>query len=162
MFRIDRPIARISSSLVLYCVPCSDSFTLAYVRAVLNLHTGRSLAPLAMGDPGTSTILIWYVLSIPLRFLHQSERITVRDTVQHKRWTYPCYRAVNKEHQQRWTCWWCISPSKHLENCDKQGGGGGTKLKVHKCCTPVNETMSEILNCCHYFLSNPCRMKKFL
>ena len=27
--RIDRPIARISSSLVLYCVPRSGSFTLA-------------------------------------------------------------------------------------------------------------------------------------
>ena len=29
MFRIDRPIARISSSLVLYRVPFSGSFTLA-------------------------------------------------------------------------------------------------------------------------------------
>ena len=29
LFRIDRPIARISSSLVLYRIPRSDSFTLA-------------------------------------------------------------------------------------------------------------------------------------
>ena len=23
-----------------------------------------------------------------------------------KRWTYPCYKAVNMEHQQKWTRWW--------------------------------------------------------
>ena len=27
---------------------------------------------------------------------------------------------------------------------------------VHKCCTPVNEAMSEISNRWHYFLSNSC------
>ena len=41
------------------------------------------------------------------------------DLVQHKRWTYPCYRAVNTELQQRWTCWWCTLPSKHLTKGDK-------------------------------------------
>ena len=35
-----------------------------------------------------------------------------------------------------------------------------TILKVHKCCTPVNKAMSEISNCCHYFLSNPCSYKQ--
>ena len=34
--------------------------------------------------------------------------------------------------------------------------GGMTILKVHKCCTSVNKVMSEISNCCHYILSNPC------
>ena len=29
-----------------------------------------------------------------------------------------------------------------------------TILNVHKCCTSVNKAMSEISNCCHYFLSN--------
>ena len=33
---------------------------------------------------------------------------------------------------------------------------GATILKVLKCCTPVNRVMSEVLNCGHYFLSNPC------
>ena len=33
---------------------------------------------------------------------------------------------------------------------------GATILKVHKCCTPGNKAMSEISNCFHYFLSNPC------
>ena len=111
-----------------------------------NLHTGRPLAPLAMGNSGTSTVLIRYE-SMRLRSLHQSERSTTRDPVQHKRWTYPCYRAVNLEHQQRWT---------RLPNIwQKVIHKGATILKVHKCCTPVNEAMSEISNCCHYFLSSP-------
>ena len=29
-----------------------------------------------------------------------------------------------------------------------------TILIVRKCCTPVNKAVSEILNCCHYFLYN--------
>ena len=32
-----------------------------------------------------------------------------------------------------------------------------TILKVHKCCTLVNKAMSEISNCCLYFLSNLCK-----
>ena len=36
-----------------------------------------------------------------------------RGPVQHKRWNYPCYRAINTEHQQRW--WWYPTPSKHIE-----------------------------------------------
>ena len=38
--------------------------------------------------------------SMRLRSLRQSERTTMRDPVQHKRWTYPCYRAVNTKHKQ--------------------------------------------------------------
>ena len=76
------------------------------------------LVPLAMGDSGTSTTLTRYE-SMWLQSLRQSERITVRDPVQHKRWTYPCYRAVNMEHQQKWTHWWCTIPSKHLAKGDK-------------------------------------------
>ena len=38
----------------------------------------------------------------------------IGDPEQHKRWTYPCYRAVSTEHQQRWTRWWCTTPSKHI------------------------------------------------
>ena len=51
------------------------------------------LAVLTMGDSGTSTVLTRYE-SMRLRSLHQSERTTARDPVQHKRWTYPCYRVV--------------------------------------------------------------------
>ena len=75
------------------------------------------LLPLAMGDSGTSTILTLYE-SMRLRSLRQSERISSRESVQQKRWTYPCYRAVNSERQQRWTRW-CTAPSKHFENGDK-------------------------------------------
>ena len=67
------------------------------------------LAPLAMGDSGTSTVLT-RCESIRLRSLRQNERTTARGPVLHKRWTYPCYRAVNMEHQQRWTRWWCTTP----------------------------------------------------
>ena len=77
-----------------------------------------SLALLSMGDSGTSTILTQYE-SMQLWSLHQSERTTARDPVQHKRWTYPCHKAVNTEYQQRWTCWWCMTPSKHLARSDK-------------------------------------------
>ena len=38
--------------------------------------------------------------------------------------------------------------------------GGVTILKVHKWCTLVNKAMSEISNCCHYFLYNTC-MSRF-
>ena len=76
---------------------------------------------------------------------HIGERTTARDPVQHKRWTYPSYRAVNTEHQQGWTRWWCTTPSKHLVKVISKGGA--SILKVHKCCTPVNKAMSEILNC---------------
>ena len=31
-----------------------------------------------------------------------------------------------------------------------------TILKAYKCCTSVNKAISEILNWCYYFLSNPC------
>ena len=57
--------------------------------------------------------------SMRLRSLRQSERTTARDPVQHKRWTYPCYRAVNTEHKVRWMHWWCTTPSRHLAKRDK-------------------------------------------
>ena len=55
------------------------------------------LAPLAMGDSGTSTVVNRYE-PMRLRSLRQSKRTIARDPVQHKRLTYPCYRAVNLEH----------------------------------------------------------------
>ena len=58
--------------------------------------------------------------SMRLRSLRQSEW-TKRLLVQHKRWTYPCSRAVNTEYQQRWTCWWQTTPSKHLAKGHKSG-----------------------------------------
>ena len=124
---IGRPIIRISLSLVLYRVPRSCSFTLA--KRSYRMDSGENdvtwctephhsswqckesyrccchgpPAPLAMGDSGTSTILPRYE-SMWLRSLHQSERTTARDSVHQKRWTYPCFRAVNKELQQMNPC----------------------------------------------------------
>ena len=55
--------------------------------------------------------------SLRLRSLHQSERTTARDPVQYKRWTYSCSRAVNTEHQWRWTRWCCTTSYKPLPKC---------------------------------------------
>ena len=60
--------------------------------------------------------------------------------------TYPCYRVVYKEHQQKCTSWWCKTPSKNLAKVDTYGS---YYVKVHKCSTPENKAMSEISNCCH-------------
>ena len=73
----------------------------------------RPLAALAMGDSGKSTVLNRYE-SMRLRSLRQSERTTARDPVEHQIWTYPCYRVVNSEHQQRWMRWWSMTPSKYF------------------------------------------------
>ena len=76
------------------------------------------LTPLAMGDSETSTVLAQYefhaiTISSPKWKNH------CKGPVQHKRWTYACYRAVNMEHQQTWMCWWCTAPSKHLAKGDE-------------------------------------------
>ena len=52
--------------------------------------------------------------SMRLWSLHQSERTTERDPVQHKTWTYPCYRVINTEHQKEMD-----TPSKHLAKGDE-------------------------------------------
>ena len=79
------------------------------------------LTQLATGHSGTSTLRTRYK-SLRLRFLRQSERTTARDSVQHKRWTYPCYRAVNTEHQQKCTYRWCTTPYKHFAKADTWEG----------------------------------------
>ena len=167
LFRIDCPIVHISTSLVLCRVFRCGSFTLPkrswshglrrkrrhlVVQNPISLNDNvRSHTSATMGGSVTSSVHTRYG-SIRLRSLRQSERTTARDRVQHKGWTFPCYRAVNKEYEQRWARWWCTTPSKHLVKFNK----GATIQNVHKCCTPVNKAMSEILNCCHYLLSSPC------
>ena len=77
-----------------------------------------------------------------------------RDPVEN-RWTYPCFRAVNTGHQQRWTRWWCKTPSKHLLKVIM----GRLYWRYINAEPPVNKAMSAILNCCHYILSNLCKIK---
>ena len=82
-------------------------------------------------------------------------RVTRYNTIQHGT-TYPCYRAIKSEYQNRWTLWWCTTfPNIRQKVINK----GVTILKVCKCCIPVNKATSEISNYCHYFLSNPCSCK---
>ena len=82
-------------------------------------HGGiEPLAPLAMGDSETSTYSphmspcdhdLFAEGKEPLR----GSRYNTRDEL---------IRAVgrsNTEHQQRWTRWWCTTPSKHLKKGDK-------------------------------------------
>ena len=48
------------------------------------------------------------------------ERTTARNPVQQKRFTNPCYMAVNTK-QQIWTRWWCTMHSTHLVKGDNMG-----------------------------------------
>ena len=93
-----------------------------------------------------------------LRYVRQSERTTARDAVQYKRLIYPYYRVIITEHEQRWACWLCTTPSKHMANVINKGT---TSVKVHKFCAPVNKSMSEISKCFHYFSCNPWRTQWF-
>ena len=105
MFRADRPIVRISSSLVLYRIPRSGSYSTTFVQRSGENETLRGtephyssfqckeshrccchghLAPLTMGDSVTSILFTRYE-SMRLRSLRQIERTTVRNPIQHKR-----------------------------------------------------------------------------
>ena len=138
IFHIDRPIARISSPLVLYRFPRIISFTLAKRSLSHWLISGRysgcsrinQLTAAQEVRDSRNTVTPCIVMkndgflyhqvssfspeSMRLPSLRQSERTTASDPVQHKRRIYPCYRAVDTEHQQRWTRWWCTTPSKHF------------------------------------------------
>ena len=151
LLRTDRPIVRINSSLVLYRDLRSSSFTLAKRSQSHGLM--RKRRHLMVQNPIILHGNVRSHTAAVTDLLHQNERTTTRDPAQYTRWTYPCYRAVNTEHQQRWTHWWCKTPYKHVTKVINKGV---TILKVHKCCTPVNKAMLEISNCCHYFLSNTC------
>ena len=142
MFHIERPLAWISSSVVLYHAPSQwffhfgEEIVKAWTQKKTTTLGGTEphhsswqckeshccchepLAPLAMGDSGTSTVLTRYE-SMRLRSHRQNEGTTARNPVKHKRWTYPCYMTINTEHQQRWMCWWCMMSSKHLTKGDK-------------------------------------------
>ena len=142
MFHIDWPVARISSSLVLYQVSPQWFFhfgeeiviTWTHIGWVRWMYQNLSL-PAAQEVRDSSSVIPCIVMkndevlyhqlssfspeSIRLRSLCQSERTTAKNPVQHKRWTYPCYRAVSMEQQQRWRRWWCTTASKHLTKGDK-------------------------------------------
>ena len=110
-----------------------------------------SLTSCALADSGTSTVLTRYE-SLRL-YLCQRER-TLRGTRYNTR--DELIRAIGRS----------------IQNINKDGRADGVRrlpniwlkviskmvtiLKVHKCCTPVNKAMSEISNCCHYFLFNSC------
>ena len=70
-------------------------------------------------DSGTSTVLTLMNACDYDLFAKVIKKTTARDPVQHKRLTYPCFKAANTEHQKRWTGWWCTTPSKHLAESDK-------------------------------------------
>ena len=116
------------------------------------------LAPLAMGDSGTSTILTWYEF-MQLWSLCQSERSTTRDPIQPNTYTYPCYRAINTEHKKMDA----LMVYDALQTFGKRWWiSGVTILKVHKFFTSVNKAISEISNCSHYFISSPCMLFSYM
>ena len=111
----DRPTARISSSLVLYRVFRSGSFSLAkrqklhglrrkrrllmvqnpiILHGNARIHTAAAITDLLRPVNGRfwnihRTVLTRYE-SMILRSLRQSERTIARDPAQHNKWTYPC------------------------------------------------------------------------
>ena len=117
IFRIERPIARISHLL---CCTGSLAVVLSFWRRDRNLMDSwedddtswyrtpsffmimqgvtppLSWTSCTAGNSETFTVLNRYE-SKRLVSLRQSERTTVRDLVQQKKWIYPCYRAVNME-----------------------------------------------------------------
>ena len=116
------------------------------------------LAPLTMGDCGTSTVLTRKYESMQLRSLLQTERTSVRWTRYNTRDELirtigQSIRNINKDVR--------ADGIRRLPNIwQKVINNGATILKVHKCCIPVNKAMSEISNCCHYFLSNHGRLAR--
>ena len=140
MLRIDRPVARINSSLVLYRVPHSGSFTLNsgenddtwWYRTPSFFITIQGVTPLlsrtscAAGNGRFWNIHHTHPIWDHVITISSSKRKNYCEgTGANKRWTYPCYRAVNTKHQQKWMRWWCVTPSKHLAK------GGVTIFKVY-------------------------------
>ena len=92
-----------------------------------------------MRNSGTSTVPTRHE-SIRLRSLHQSERTTAGDPVQHKRETYPGYKAANTGHQRSGRADGVRRFPNIWQNVINKGGES-TEGTVHKCCTPVNKAM---------------------
>ena len=84
------------------------------MQGITLLLLSRSSCAAGIGDSVTSTVLTRAIMISSPNWNNHCE-----GPLQHKRWTYPCSRAVNTEHQQKWTPWWCATPSKHLEKGDK-------------------------------------------
>ena len=108
MFLIDRPIARISSYVVLYRVPRSGSFTLAsrwQSRTLISSKYSGTRGPWQQRCDSLHCHEEWWG-SVPPSVIFLSpcdydlfvKGTTARNPVQHKRWTYPCYRMINTEH----------------------------------------------------------------
>ena len=119
------------------------------------------LALLAMGDFGTSTVLTRYD-SMRLRSIFPKVKEPLRRTRYNTR--DELIRAIGRS----------------IRNINKDGRADGVRRlpnisqkvinkrgdyiegSLYKCCTPVNKAMSEISNCCHYFLSNPFTKSKLI
>ena len=109
---------------------------------------------LVMGDPGTFTILTRYEYTVCDYDLFAKVKELLRGTRYNTRGELiraieRSIRNINKDV--------AADSVRRLPNiCQKViNKGGATMLKVHKCCTSVNNTMSEVSNCCHYFYPTP-------
>ena len=109
----------------------------------------KPLALLAMWDSGTSTDMSScdYDLLAKVKEPLWGTRYNIRDELIHI--IGRSIQNINKDGHSDGV--WCV-PNIWQKMINK----GEAVLKVHKCCTPVNKAISEISNCCHYFLSNPC------
>ena len=132
MFRIDRPITRISSSFMLYralAVVLSlwrrnrnrmDTYRVNAVNVPESLIVSGARSPWQQQRCDSLHCHEEWWGSVPsyvvvFSWVHKDHDLfaKVKEPVQRKKWTYPCYRVVNTEHQQGWTRWWCTTSSKY-------------------------------------------------
>ena len=76
----------------------------------------RPLAPLTMGDSGTSTVrtrVHAITISSPKSKSHCVGHRTTQEI------NLSVLQSGHTKHQQRWARWWCTTPSKQLKKCDK-------------------------------------------
>ena len=177
MFCIYHTVARISSSLL--CCTRSLSVVLSLWRRDRNrmnsgenddtwwyrtpsfFMTMQGVTPLlswtscitAMGDSGTYIVFTRHWIHVIIVSLPKWKNHCEGPSTTQEMKTFPCYRAINMEHQQRWMCWWCTTPSKHLAKGDQYWGR--LYWRHINVWTSINKAMLEMSNC-YYFLSNPC------
>ena len=172
MFRIDRLLTRISSSLVLYRALVEvhsfwrrdgngENENTWWYRTPSFFMAMQEVTPLMLSRTfwGAASGRFWKFLRSRPIWVHAI-------TISSPKWKNHCegpgttqdmnlswYRAVNTEHEQRWRA----DGARRLPNTWKKLiNKGATILKVHKCCIPLNKAMSAISNSWHRVLSNPC------
>ena len=181
MFRTDRPIAWVSSSLVFYRVPRCGSFALVKEFVIAWTHIGwvrqifQNLPfPAAQAFRDSSSGVTPFIVKKNYGVLYYQALLFSPESM----W----FHLFTKVKEPLWEARYSTRDEpiraigRPILNINKDGPADGAwrfpniwqkvvnkrtpALKVHKSCTPVNKAMSEISNNCHFFLFNLCMTKK--